>query len=69
MKRSDINPLPPNFAKYISLVADVELEQAFDESVRQLKEIDTNLLEKLDEQKIRAGQMDGQRHRSTLGRR
>jgi len=48
MKRSDINPLPPNFAKYINLVADVELAQAFDESVRQLKEIDKHLLEGLD---------------------
>jgi hypothetical protein len=48
MKRLDINPLPPNFAKYINLVADVELKQAFDESVRQLSEIDTNLLEILD---------------------
>jgi hypothetical protein len=48
MKISDINPLPPNFGKYINLVADVELEQALDESVRQLNEIDKNLFEKLD---------------------
>jgi len=31
MRKSDINPRPPNFAKYIDLVDDVELEQAFDE--------------------------------------
>lgn len=47
MKRSDINPMPPNFAKYIDLVADVELEQAFDESNRQLDELDKDVLEKL----------------------
>ena len=32
MKKSDINPMPPKFAKYIDLVADVELEQAFHDS-------------------------------------
>ena len=48
MKKSDINPLPTNFAKYIDLVADVELSEAFDESVRQLNEIDKNLYKKLD---------------------
>jgi hypothetical protein len=48
MKRSEINPLPPNFAKYINLVADVELARAFDESVRQLREVDQHLLARLD---------------------
>jgi hypothetical protein len=48
MKRSDINPMPPNFAKYINLVADVELARAFDESFHQLNELDKPLLEKLD---------------------
>ena|SRR5215204_1427098 len=48
MKRSDINPLPSNFAKYINLVADVELAEAFDESTRQLNELDKHLLESLD---------------------
>ena len=47
MKKSDINPMAPNFAKYIDLVADVELEQAFDESSRQLNEVDKNLFHKL----------------------
>jgi hypothetical protein len=51
MKRSDINPIPPNFGKYINLVADVELEKAFAESIRQLNEIDKNRLEKLDGKK------------------
>ena len=48
MKKSDINPLPPNFAKYIDLVDNVELSEAFDESVRQLNEIDEELFERLD---------------------
>lgn len=47
MKRSDIHPMPPNFAKYIALVADVELEKAFDESGRQLNELNKDLLEKV----------------------
>lgn len=47
MKKSEINPMPPNFAKFINLVADVELSEAFDESVRELNEIDKNLFENL----------------------
>jgi hypothetical protein len=47
MKRSDINPMPPNFARYIDLVPDVELGQAFDDSDRQLDELDKDLLEEL----------------------
>ncbi len=47
MKKTEINPIPPNFEKYINLVADVELEQAFDESLRQLDEIDRSLLNSL----------------------
>ena len=47
MKRSDINPMPPNFAKYIELVADVELREAFDASGQQLDELDKDVLEKL----------------------
>jgi hypothetical protein len=47
MKKSDINPMPPNFAKYIDLVADVELEQAFHDSDRQLNELDKELLKEV----------------------
>ncbi len=46
MKKSDINPMPEYFDRYINLVADVELAQAFDDSIRQLDELDVNLLEK-----------------------
>jgi hypothetical protein len=47
MKKSDINPMPEYFDRYINLVADVELAQAFDDSIRQLDELDVNLLEKI----------------------
>ena len=55
MRKSDIGALPPNFAKYIELVADVELEQAIDESVRQLNELDKNQLEKLNGRRYAPG--------------
>jgi hypothetical protein len=48
MKKSDINPLPPYFERYINLVDDVELSQAFDDSVRELENLDENLLTKLE---------------------
>jgi hypothetical protein len=48
MKKSDINPMPPNFAKFINLVADFELFEAFAESIRQMDKIDKNLFQKLD---------------------
>jgi len=46
MKKSDINPMPDYYDRYINLVADVELAQAFDESIRHLDELDAYLLEK-----------------------
>jgi hypothetical protein len=46
MKKSDINPMPEYFDRYINLVANVELSQAFDDSIRQLDELSVNLLEK-----------------------
>lgn len=47
MKRSQINPLPEYFDRYIKLVADVELSQAFADSIEQLKAIDRERLTKL----------------------
>ncbi len=47
MKKSDINPLPDYYDRYINLVADVEIAQAFDDSIRQLDKLDANLLEKI----------------------
>lgn len=55
MRKSDIGVLPPNFAKYIDLVADVELEQAIEESVRQLNELDKNRLDKLNGKRYAPG--------------
>ena len=43
MKRSQINPMPEYFDHYINLVADVELSDAFNETIRQLNEVDKNL--------------------------
>ena len=48
MKRSDINPLPQYYDRYIKLVPDVELSQAFDDSIRQLTDLDRTLLARLD---------------------
>lgn len=48
MKKSDINPMPQYYDRYINLVADVELSQAFDDSIQQLNDIDRNHLTRLD---------------------
>ena len=40
MKRSDINPMPGYYDRYINLVPDVELSQAFDDSILQLNDLD-----------------------------
>lgn len=40
--------MPEYFDRYINLVADVELTQAFDDSLRQLDGLDLNLLTRLD---------------------
>ena len=48
MKRSDIKMMPQYFEKYINQVDDIKLSQAFDDSVKQLDELDKNLLAKLD---------------------
>jgi hypothetical protein len=44
MKKSDINPLPQYYDRYINLVPDVELSQAFDDSLQQLDQLDRNLV-------------------------
>ena len=48
MKKSDINLMPQYYDRYINLVADVELSQAFDESITQLSELNRDLLARLD---------------------
>ncbi|MEW6736354.1 MAG: DinB family protein [Acidobacteriota bacterium] len=47
MKRSEIRPMPQYFDKYINLVADVELSQAFDDSIAELNRLDINRLTEL----------------------
>ncbi|HEX8568229.1 MAG TPA: DinB family protein [Pyrinomonadaceae bacterium] len=55
MKKSDINPMPDYYDRYINLVADVELAKAFDDSIRQLDDLDANLLEKISENENATG--------------
>jgi hypothetical protein len=55
MKRSDIKTMPQYFEKYINQVDDLELSQAFDDSVRQLDRLDRNLLAKLDGKRYAPG--------------
>lgn len=44
MKRSDIDPMPEYWERYINLVPDVELPQAFDDSIRQLENLNRSVL-------------------------
>ena len=44
MKKSDINPVPQYYDRYINLVPDVELSQAFDDSIRQIEDLDRSML-------------------------
>lgn len=50
MKRSQIKPMPQYYDRIINLVADVELSQAYADSIRQLKGVDRDLLNKLEGQ-------------------
>lgn len=47
MKKSDILPMPEYFNRYIDLVPDIELEEAFSESIDQLKQWDLTILNTL----------------------
>lgn len=47
--------MPDYYDRYINLVADVELSQAFDDSIRQLDELDVNLLEKISDRENAPG--------------
>ncbi|HEV7645030.1 MAG TPA: DinB family protein [Pyrinomonadaceae bacterium] len=48
MKRSEINPMPEYYDRYINLVADVDLSQAFDDSLAQLNALDIDALTRLE---------------------
>lgn len=47
MKRSDINPMPQYWERYINLVPDVELPQAFADSISQLGDLDRAALARI----------------------
>jgi hypothetical protein len=55
MKRSEIDPMPEYFDRYINLVADIELSEAFAENIGRLDELDKDLLEKLGDKSYAAG--------------
>ena len=44
MKKSDINPLPQYYGRYINLVGDFELDHAFQKSLTEIDLLDLNLL-------------------------
>lgn len=48
MKRSDINPMPEYFDRYINLIEDVELSVAFDQSIARIDDLDVERLTRLD---------------------
>jgi len=47
MKRSDIEKLPEYFDRYINLVDDIELSDAFDKSLRQIDDLDVEKLNRI----------------------
>lgn len=55
MKKSDINPMPDYYDRYINLVADVELSQAFDDSIEQLNQFDKSFLAEIGDIKTAPG--------------
>ncbi len=55
MRRSDINPLPRYYDRYINLASDVELSRAFEESIRQLSELERDQLARLDGKRYAPG--------------
>jgi hypothetical protein len=55
MRKSAIAPMPQYFDRYINLVADTGLPEAFDESIRQLSSLDERLLAGLDGRRYAPG--------------
>ena len=47
LRRSDINPMPEYFDRYINLVDDVELIEAFDRSIVEIESLDLELLRRI----------------------
>ena len=55
MKKSDINPIPEYFDRYINRVETVELRQAFVRSGQQIEQLDKNLLVEFDGKRYAPG--------------
>lgn len=47
MKRSDINPMPEYFGRYINQVEDIELIEAFENSLKQIDDLDIEKLKRI----------------------
>lgn len=47
MKKSDINPLPKYFDRYINLIDDIELDLAFENSLKELSSFDRDLYQRI----------------------
>jgi len=47
MKKSDIKPMPEYFDRYINLVDDIELDQAFQKSLNEIELLDINLIKRV----------------------
>ena len=55
MKRSEINPMPQYYDRYINLVPDVELSEAFAGSMQQLDQLDRKRLARIADQPYSPG--------------
>jgi len=55
MKRSELIPAPGFFSRYINLVDDVELNDAFEISLQQIRKLDVELLKKIGMKTYAAG--------------
>ena len=58
MKKSDIRPLPEYFDRYITLVEDIELEEAFQNSIKDLTDLDIPLLNKIGSRTYQQGKWE-----------
>lgn len=54
MAKSDIRQMPEYFDRYINLVDDVEILEAFDESIAEIDDFDVNILKKIGDEKYAA---------------
>lgn len=54
MKRSDIDPMPEYFDRYINLIEDIELSEAFDKSIARIDALDVERLTRLQDYRYAA---------------